>query len=110
MGLRRTGEMLTFLANESRRRILCAVSRRPMTVAQIAGEVKIAPSVVRYHVKRLHTNKLLKVVGQSRPRRYTIARRVMVLQGPTKVQLTITLGRHERISIITSRSEAPDQV
>jgi len=65
-------EILEVLGNESRRRILSLLSKKPCYVSEISYSLKMAPKVVIGHLERLKDIGIVSSYDQGRRRYYTI--------------------------------------
>jgi len=68
----RVEELLEILANESRRRIIELLSRRPCYVSEIAYSLRMAPKVVLEHLEKLERAGIVRSFEEGRRRYYYI--------------------------------------
>lgn len=71
-------EMLEILGNESRRRILNLLSKKPCYVSEISYSLKMAPKVVLEHLDRLEKLGIVSSYEEGRRRYYSINRNLRI--------------------------------
>ncbi len=81
-------EILEVLGNESRRRILTLLAKRPCYVSEIAYCLRMAPKVVLEHLEKLEKAGLIKSFDEGRRRYYYIDMNV-------RIEITITPYRFQ---------------
>jgi ArsR family transcriptional regulator len=88
------GEILEVLGNESRRRILSLLSKKPCYVSEISYALKMAPKAVLEHLEKLERAGILKSYEDGRRRYYYINRnlRVEISITPHRFNASITSG------------------
>ncbi|WP_290899304.1 metalloregulator ArsR/SmtB family transcription factor [Ferroglobus sp.] len=79
----RVEELLELLANESRRRIIELLSRKPCYVSEISYSLRMAPKVVLEHLEKLEKAGIVKSFEEGRRRYYYIEK-------PLSLSITIT--------------------
>jgi len=89
--------MLEALGNQSRRRILNLLSKKPCYVSEIAYSLKMAPKAVLEHLEKLEKAGMLSSFEEGRRRYYFINRslRVEVTITPHKFEGTVTTGNRK---------------
>ena len=94
----RSDEILEALGNESRRRILELLSRKPCYVSEISYSLKMAPKVVLEHLDKLEKAGIVSSFEDGRRRYYYINNnlRLEVVISPHK--FSVNLQRGDRIS------------
>ncbi|HID42503.1 MAG TPA: metalloregulator ArsR/SmtB family transcription factor [Archaeoglobaceae archaeon] len=92
-----TEEILEMLGNESRRRILNLLSKKPCYVSEISYSLKMAPKVVLDHLDKLEKLGIVSSYEEGRRRYYSINRNL-------RVEISITPHRF----IASTVSETPE--
>jgi ArsR family transcriptional regulator len=87
-------EILEVLGNESRRRILSLLSKKPCYVSEISYSLKMAPKAVLEHLEKLEKAGILKSYEDGRRRYYYINKnlRVEISITPHRFNTSITFG------------------
>jgi ArsR family transcriptional regulator len=87
-------EILEVLGNESRRRILSLLSKKPCYVSEISYSLKMAPKAVLEHLDKLEKAGLIKSYEEGRRRYYYINRsiRIEISITPHHFNVTLTSG------------------
>jgi len=88
-------EVLEALGNESRRRILELLSRKPCYVSEISYYLGMAPKVVLEHLEKLERAGLISSFVDGRRRYYYIS---------TNLRLEVTISPHRFTAFITDES------
>jgi DNA-binding transcriptional ArsR family regulator len=88
---------LKALGEESRLRILRAVSDHPLDVSQIAGRLRISPYNVSKHLRVLRDAGLLQVQREGKRRLYSMARGVSGTRGLKVLDLGCCTFRVDRL-------------
>lgn len=95
-------EILKVLGNESRRKILNLLSKKPCYTSEISYCLKMAPKVVQDHLEKLENLGIVKRYEEGRRRYYTINRnlRIEVSITPHRFNTSINSMIDERMEII----------
>ncbi len=86
-------ELLEVLGNESRRRILSLLAKKPCYVSEISYCLKMAPKVVLEHLEKLERVGIVKSFEEGRRRYYYIDK---------SIRLEITISPHRFYTSLTS--------
>lgn len=97
-------EILKVLGNESRRKILSLLSKKPCYTSEISYCLKMAPKVVQDHLEKLEELNIVKRYEEGRRRYYTINRNI-------RIEVSITPHRFNTSvnNIIDERMEMIDR-
>ncbi|RLI89313.1 MAG: ArsR family transcriptional regulator [Archaeoglobales archaeon] len=89
--------VLEVLGNESRRRILNLLSKKPCYVSEISYSLKMAPKAVLEHLEKLEKAGIVSSFEEGRRRYYFINRnmRIEISITPHKFETTITTGNRK---------------
>ncbi|MFP3910403.1 MAG: metalloregulator ArsR/SmtB family transcription factor [Archaeoglobaceae archaeon] len=100
-------EILKVLGNESRRKILRLLSKKPCYTSEISYCLKMAPKVVQDHLEKLENIGIVRRYEEGRRRYYTINRnlRIEVSITPHRFNTSVNSMLDERMEIIDREIE-----
>ena len=94
-------ELLEILANESRRRIIELLSRKPCYVSEISYSLRMAPKVVLEHLEKLEKAGIVRSFEEGRRRYYYIEK---------PLSLSITITPYRFVANVSENASSVDEV